>query len=159
MDADRYRQIMGRFATGVTVVTTEVEGRLHGITVNALASVSLEPLLLLICIDKGAQAHEEIDSCRSFAVNFLTVDQEELSRLFARRGEPEPGRLRGVSYHTGSHGAPVLDGCLAHLECAVHDRWPAGDHTIFLARVLAGDLGEDAPPLLFHRGRYGRMEG
>ena len=157
IDATRYRQIVGEFATGVTVVTTAVDGRLHGMTANALTSVSLDPLLLLLCVDKQAHAHRQLAEGSRFAVNILTAEQEEVSRIFAVSAEPEQGRLQGVPFHLGANGQPVLEGCLAYLECAVADRCVGGDHTIFIGAVLDGDVLREAPPLLFYRGAYRRI--
>lgn len=157
IDAATYRQIVGCFATGVTVVTTAVGGRLHGITANALTSVSLDPLLLLVCVDKAAHAHAEVERAGRFAVNVLSAEQEELSRLFATTGEPEEGRLRGAGFHLSPSGLPVLDGSLAYLECAVADRCQGGDHTVFIASVLEGAVLRDAPPLLYYRAAYRRL--
>ena len=157
MDAAHYRQIIGHFASGVTVVTTAFNGRLHGMTANALTSVSLDPLLLLVCVDKAAHAHREFEEAGRFAVNMLTEDQEELSRLFAESNEPEEGRLGGAAYHFGPNGTPVLDDCLAYLECEVADRCAGGDHTIFIGAALHGEVLSEAPPLLFYRGGYRRV--
>jgi flavin reductase (DIM6/NTAB) family NADH-FMN oxidoreductase RutF len=158
IDAASYRRIIGQFATGVTVVTTAVDGRLHGMTANALTSVSLDPLLLLVCVDKGTHAHDELTNAGRFGVNILAEEQEEVSNLFAATTEPEQGRLQGVSYHLGPNGAPIIDGCLAYVECAVTDRCPGGDHTIFIGEVLGGEIVREAPPLVFFEGRYRRLE-
>ena len=158
MDAAGFRRIMSCFATGVTVVTTAVDGKLHGITVNSLTSVSLHPLLLLVCIDREAEAHRQIEGSVRFAVNFLGAGQEGISRIFAAKGEPEDGHLRGVPFRMGTNGTPLLEGCLAHLECAVVERYPGGDHTIFIASALGGELQRNDAPLLFYRGQYLRME-
>lgn len=157
IDTATYRQIVGCFATGVTVVTTALDGRLHGITANALTSVSLEPLLLLICVDKAAHAHAEVEQAGRFAVNILSAEQEDLSRLFATTGEPEEGRLRGAGFSLSAGGLPVLDGSLAYLECRVTDRCAGGDHTIFIAAVEAGAALRDAPPLVYYRAAYRRL--
>jgi flavin reductase (DIM6/NTAB) family NADH-FMN oxidoreductase RutF len=159
IDAARFRQIIGHFATGVTVITTAHDGWLHGMTANAITSVSLDPLLLLICVDHTAHAHEQVIKSGKFAVNILTEEQEELSRLFAATAEPEQGSLRGAAYHFGMHGAPLLDQSLAYLECEVVDRCEGGDHTIFIAAVLDGDLLHEASPLIFYRGGYRRLGG
>ena len=159
MDAARFRQIIGHFATGVTVITTAHEGWLHGMTANAITSVSLDPLLLLICVDKTAHAHEQVSKSGKFAVNILTEEQEELSRLFAATAGPEQGSLRGATYHFGPNGSPVLDQSLAYLECEVVDRFEGGDHTIFIGAVLDGDLLHEAAPLVFYRGGYRRLDG
>jgi flavin reductase (DIM6/NTAB) family NADH-FMN oxidoreductase RutF len=157
MDADRFRQILGSFPTGVTVLSTAVDGQFHGITVNSLTSVSLEPPLVLVCVDRKAKAHAQMERAGRFGVSFLGVAQESLSRLFATSASPEPGRLRGVPYRIGSHGAPLIEGAIAWLECAVSDRWPGGDHTIFLASVLDGAVGHDGEPLVYFRSRYRRL--
>jgi len=154
MDRDVFRRILGRFATGVAVVTTAVEGSLHGITVNSLTSVSLDPLLVLVCIERRARAHAEIERARRFGVNFLRHDQEAISRLFAASSAPEEGRLRGVPFRIGRHGTPILEDRLAHLECDVSERFSGGDHSIFLGSVLGGDLAASARPLIYFQGRY-----
>jgi flavin reductase (DIM6/NTAB) family NADH-FMN oxidoreductase RutF len=158
MDAARFRQIFGHFATGVSVVTTAVDGWLHGMTANAVASVSLDPLLLLVCVDKTAHAHEQLAKAGRFGVNILADEQEDISRIFATTAEPEQGQLRGALYHFGQQGTPVLDNCLAYLECEVTEQVDAGDHTIFLGRVLDGEVEREAPPLLFYRGGYRRLD-
>lgn len=158
MDAARFRQIFGHFATGVTVVTTAVDGWLHGMTANAVTSVSLDPLLLLVCVDKTAHAHEQLSKAGRFGVNILAGEQEDVSRIFAATAEPEHGQLRGAAYHYGRQGTPVLDGCLAYLECEVTEQVDAGDHTIFLGRVLDGEVERESPPLLFYRGGYRGLE-
>ena len=158
IDAASYRQIMGHFATGVTVVTTAVEGWLHGMTANAVASVSLDPLLLLVCVDKQAHAYDELTKAGRFGVNILSEGQEDLSRLFAETSEPERDQLRGAAYHFGPHGTPVLEDCLAYLECEVTDRCEGGDHAIFLGQVLGGEVLGEAPPLLFYRGGYRQLQ-
>ena len=158
IDATSYREIVGRFATGVTVVTTTVDGRLHGMTANALTSVSLDPLLLLVCVDKEAHAHDQLTKGGRCCVNILADDQQELSNSFAAPTEPEPGRLLGAAYHIGPNGTPVLEGCLAYLECAVADSCAGGDHTIFIGTVLDGEMVRDAPPLLFFSGGYRRLQ-
>jgi flavin reductase (DIM6/NTAB) family NADH-FMN oxidoreductase RutF len=154
MDGARFRQLFGHFATGVTVVTTAVDGWLHGMTANAVTSVSLDPLLLLVCVDKSAHAHEQLAKAGKFGVNILSEEQEELSRLFAEHAPPEHGRLQGAGYFLGPNGTPVLEDCLVYLECAVAQQCPGGDHTVFLGEVLHGEVLRDARPLLFYRGGY-----
>lgn len=157
IDAAGYRQIIGHFATGVTVITTSVNGWLHGMTANAVTSVSLNPLLLLICVDKSARAHQEIDAAGRFGVNILSADQEHVSRTFAEKRRPEEGSLAGLDYHLGAHGTPVIDGSLAYMECEITDRCEGGDHTIFIGKVLEGAVTGDAHPLLFFRGGYRQL--
>jgi flavin reductase (DIM6/NTAB) family NADH-FMN oxidoreductase RutF len=154
IDSAQYRDIVGRFATGVTVVTTRNEGLYHGFTANAVTSVSLDPLLLLVCVDKTARAHEELVNADAFAVNILTREQEDLSNLFAQRGEPVAENLRGVPSRPGVTGAPIIEAALAYLECETAERLEGGDHTIFLGRVVAGQGGNDGSPLLYYHGKY-----
>jgi flavin reductase (DIM6/NTAB) family NADH-FMN oxidoreductase RutF len=155
LDAPSFRRIFGNFATGVTVVTTSVAGRLHGLTANSVTSVSLDPMLLLVCVDKAAHAHAEMERCSSFAVNILAAGQQDVSNLFAKTGEPQHGSLRGVAFHEGETGCPLIDGALAHFECVPLAKVDAGDHTVFLGRVVAGavDIAE-GEPLLYFRGAY-----
>ena len=158
IDKARFRQIIGHFATGVTVITTAQEGWLHGMTANAVASLSLDPLLLLVCVDKTANMHEQIAKAGRFGVNILTGDQENISRTFAATTQPEQNALQGMAYRMGEHGSPIIDDVLAHLECEVVDRAEGGDHTIYIASVLSGGLDEEGAPLLFYRGGYRRLE-
>jgi flavin reductase (DIM6/NTAB) family NADH-FMN oxidoreductase RutF len=154
IDVAAYRKAIGAFATGVTVVTTEVEGRLHGFTANAVCSLSLDPILLLVCVDKRAHAHHELALAKSFAVNILTEHQQDVSNLFARSGEPMAGSLRGVPFHLGVTGAPLLDEALASLECETYRALDGGDHTIHLGRVVEASMRTDVRPLLYFLGSY-----
>jgi flavin reductase (DIM6/NTAB) family NADH-FMN oxidoreductase RutF len=149
-----FRQLLGRFATGVTVLTVLApDGRPHGMTASSLTSVSLEPPLVLVCVDHAARLHHLITSAEAFVVNVLASDQEELSRRFA---DPHDDRFEGVPYRILPGGFVHLDAALAHIEChreALHD---AGDHTIVLGRVTGGDV-RDGSPLIYFRGTYGAL--
>ena len=153
MDTRAYRDTIGQFATGVTVVTSNVDGQLHGMTANAVSSVSLDPLLLLVCVDRGAKCYQQIEKAGAFGVNILAADQEELSNLFARSSEPSDDL--GAPCQLDEHGVPLLEGCMAHFSCELHEILDGGDHGIFLGRVRAGGIDrDDAAPLLYFRGRY-----
>ena len=156
-DPKEYRDIIGRFATGVTVVTTAVDGWLHGMTANAITSVSLDPLLLLVCVEKSAHTHDHLSRAGAFAMNILSEDQQVVSQTFAASNEPEEGRLQGIAYRIGGNGAPIIDGCIAHIECEVTERTDAGDHTIFIGSVLDATIDHEAQPLLFYRGKYRKL--
>ena len=155
LDPDAFRSVLGRFASGVTIVTaSDAEGRDHGMTVSAFCSVSLEPPLVLVCIDHMASMFPVLTTATAFAVNVLSHGQEALSRRFAA---DEPNRFDGVGYSRGQGGCALLDDVLAHLECAVHGRLEAGDHTIVLGQVETADARTERP-LLYYRGGYAQLE-
>jgi len=157
LESTLFRRIMSQFPTGVTVVTTRVGDYLHGSTVNSFTSVSLEPMLVLVCLDKKGDTHELLLKSGIFAVNILAQEQEGMSRLFATKGEGHSHNLDQVAYRLGVTGAPILEGCLAYLDCVVAHRFPGGDHTIFIGEVVDGALIREAPPLVFFRGKYVRL--
>ena len=158
IDPDEFRRVMGHFATGVTVVTTrERDGRPCGLTANAVSSVSLEPRLILVCVDRTADSHDCIRASGVFAVNVLGEDGgegETLSRRFAGPGQAD--KFEGVAYREQRTGAPVLDAALAWLDCRVTEAIEAGDHTIYIGEVVAADAREGSP-LIYYRGGYGRL--
>lgn len=155
IDQTQFRHVLGHFASGVTVVTTCHQGFCHGITVSAFCSLSLVPPLVLICIDQRNTSHQLLEDSGIFAVNILAEDGERLSRLFATR---ESDKFAAVAYHMGEHGAPLLDDALAVLECRVADRFPGGDHTIFVGEVLGAHARDDRRPLLYFRSGYHQLD-
>lgn len=145
---------MGHFASGVTVMTTRLNGQLHGMTVSAFASVSLEPLLVLVSIEKATLMHRLLLKSRVFAINILPEREEATSRFFAdnsRLGKPE---FAPASYETGVTGAPLLRTATASLEARVSADYEGGDHTIFLGEVVAVEVRSGDAPLIFYRGGY-----
>ena len=157
MDARSFRQVMGRFPTGVTVVTArDGEGSPVGLTVNAFTSVSLDPPLVLACIDRASNSHDVLLSAGSFAVNLLSDRQEALARRFA--ADPSARRFDGLVWRAGPGGAPVLDGVSAWLECSLETTQQAGDHTILVGRVNAAGLGSGGA-LAFYRGAFRAVTG
>jgi 4-nitrophenol 2-monooxygenase / 4-nitrocatechol 4-monooxygenase, reductase component len=151
IDKNELRRVMGHFATGVTVITSfRKSGELHGLTANAFTSVSLEPPLLLICVDKKAESYPCFDEVGVFTVNILAADQESLSRRFAVSGG---NKFEGVAYHLGGNGAPILESTLGHIECRITARHDGGDHTIYVGEVQEAETREHKP-LLFFRGGY-----
>ena len=154
VDPLEFRGIIGHFATGVTVITTAAAERLHGMTANAVSSLSLDPVMVLICVDKTTHTQRMLDLGGVFALNILSEEQEPLSRTFATKGEPEAGTLRGQPFRLGETGAPILDGCLAYLECRVVNVMDGGDHSIFLGEVVSEGVEQEKRPLLFYRGGY-----
>ena len=147
----KFRNVMGHFPTGVTVVTTRGEdGSPQGLTVSALTSVSLKPVLLLVCVHLEATSHDLILGSRSFAVNLLGDDQTGLAVRFAT-GVPE-NRFSDLAWEESPLGNPLLSGCLGWLDCQVQDVFPGGDHSVILATVLEC-FAREGEPLLFHRGQ------
>lgn len=151
IEKNELRQVMGHFATGVTIITTLTKaGEMHGLTANAFTSVSLEPPLLLISVDKKAESWPAFEESRVFTVNILADDQEGLSRKFAVSGGNKFG---GVAYRIGANGAPILDGTLAYIECTLYAAYDGGDHSIYLGEIQQAEIHE-GKPLLFYRGGY-----
>jgi flavin reductase (DIM6/NTAB) family NADH-FMN oxidoreductase RutF len=146
-----FRQLLGRFATGVTVLTTRAPGgEPIGMTASSVASVSLDPPLVLVSVDRRHEMHAALEAAPHFVLNILAADQEALSRRFAA---DEPDRFRGVGFHANKHGIAVLDDVLAHIECEKRTAMPTGDHTVFVALVVGGNV-TDRRPLLYYRGGY-----
>ena len=152
-----FRKAMGCFATGVTVITVDQDGEIHGMTANAFASVSLEPMLVLVCVDHRARTHAHLHARKRFGVNVLCSDQQAISEYYARSTDahqhPEEA---GARFDRTTHGTPLLRGALAYLECRLHSTQPAGDHTIFIAEV-EDVVVRDGEPLLYFRSRYRKM--
>ncbi len=153
VDAGVFKKAMSRWASGVTVVTAEHNGVRHGITVSAFSSLSLDPPLALICIGKSAAVHDTIRKGERFVVNVLSDYQEALSNRFASKVDD---RFDGVALRTGKLGVPVLEGCLATIECRLHETLPGGDHTIFVGEVVNADIREGSP-LMYFEGGYRKL--
>jgi flavin reductase (DIM6/NTAB) family NADH-FMN oxidoreductase RutF len=153
---DRFRAALGRFASGVTVVTVKTtEGDTHGMTANAFCSVSLHPPLVLVCVDHLAETYLHLRERGQFGVSVLKEEQEALSEFFADpERNPDAAYRLGIEYRAMKSGIPVLKDALANLDCAVVGAHSAGDHTIFVGEVKELTLGEGTP-LLYFRGRYG----
>ena len=155
VDAERYRRAMGRFATGVAVVTCESPSGPAGLTTNALTSLSLDPLLLLVCFDNGSRTLPVLRESGRFAVNVLAAEQADLAAVFASKRVAEE-KFEMVT-HEVAHGVPVLDGALAWLACDLRELLPGGDHTIGIGEVthLEESPGE---PLVFYDGSYASLK-
>lgn len=159
LSTDLFRRVMGSFPTGVTVVTVEREdGRVHGMTANSLTSVSLEPMLILICVDQKARLHTYLKAQKRFGVNILRASQHEWSRFFAKlEQDPAEEQRLGVKFRWTPLGIPVLEGALAHLACNVVAQHSSGDHTIFVGEVESLEM-QEGEPLVHHRGKYRRLK-
>jgi 3-hydroxy-9,10-secoandrosta-1,3,5(10)-triene-9,17-dione monooxygenase reductase component len=154
VDTRLYRDVCGRFATGVTVVTTLDEHGPRGLTANAVASLSLDPTLFLVCVDLRAGSHEALERTGRFAINVLAADQEHVSRFFASPTD-EHDPMGQHLYRVSDGGSPLLDNALAWLDCRTHEILEGGDHKIFVGEVTSCEIARpEADPLLFFRGEY-----
>lgn len=156
LDSRVFRHALGRYATGVTIVTTRSETSSPiGFTANSFSSVSLDPPLVLFCLDRSAGCYPVFAASTHFAVNILTASQRTLSMRFAGSA---PLQWNGVDHHSGPHGSPMIAGALARLECARHALHDGGDHGIFVGRVLAVETdGSDDDPLVYYASSYRRL--
>jgi flavin reductase (DIM6/NTAB) family NADH-FMN oxidoreductase RutF len=156
IDPDSFRSVLGRFASGITIVTTlDAQGRDVGMTVSAFASASLQPPLISVCIGHAASMHGALHTADRFGVNILASDQEALSRRFA--AVESSHRFEGIGYERGESGVVLLDDALAHMECVRVAQHEAGDHTLFIGEVERA-VARDARPLLYYRGGYAQLE-
>lgn len=157
-----FRNTVGAFATGVTVITTrgeeEIDEDFYGMTANAFSSVSLDPPLVLICVISGTPGAETIERNGVFAVNVLGAHQEPISRFFSSRDRPA-GRaaFRELPHFSAVTGSPILERAAAYLDCRVTHQHEAGDHLIFIGEVVALGAEADVRPLLFHGGKYAAL--
>ncbi len=156
IDKDTFRSVLGRFASGITVITArDAAGQDVGMTVSAFCSVSLEPPLVQACVDRAASMFDALQNTERYGVNILGADQEALSRRFA--GLDSSHRFGGIGYTRGESGVVFLDEAIAHLECRVVHRYDAGDHMLFVGEVESA-TARDARPLLYYRGGYAQLE-
>lgn len=153
VDDAQFKLAMSHFASGVTVVTTEHEGRPFGLTVSSFASLSLHPPLVVVCIENAVKSHEAIEASKKFGVSILGAEQAEISTRFASK---TGDKFAGVAVRRGETGVPLLDGALCTVECTVRDQLPGGDHSIFVGEVVAIRVREGAP-LLYFRSAYHQL--
>jgi flavin reductase (DIM6/NTAB) family NADH-FMN oxidoreductase RutF len=157
VDQRLFRDVMGTFATGVTVITLNVDGTPRGMTANAVVSLSLDPPLVIVGVQESGSMHQFFERAEGFGVNILASDQRPISDLFASHGEPDEP-MGGFPYSAGTTGVPLLDGALVHVECRITERLPGGDHTIVIGKAVEAGFGaEDVAPLLFYRGGYRQL--
>lgn len=155
-DRRAFRDTLGRFVTGVTVVTTRhIQGSRVGVTANSFNSVSLDPPLILWSLNKDSRSLSSFEGAGYFAVHILGQDQIDLSNRFAR---PTSDKFAGMETEEGNGGVPLLNGCAARLECRTYNRHPAGDHVIFIGEVIVFEASEEVDPLVYHCGSYARLQ-
>jgi flavin reductase (DIM6/NTAB) family NADH-FMN oxidoreductase RutF len=155
---EEFRRAMGSFATGVTVITVDDGGDVEGMTANAFTSVSLTPLLVLVCVERQARTHAHLHARKRFGVNILSTQQRVIADYYARpdRTHDRAEQESGARFDRTAHGTPVLQGALAYLECRLQTVYEAGDHTIFIAEVEDVSVWE-GEPLLYYRGTYRKI--
>jgi flavin reductase (DIM6/NTAB) family NADH-FMN oxidoreductase RutF len=160
LNSSEFRRAMGQFATGVTIITVDLEGEVHGMTANAFASVSLAPALVLVCVDHTTRTHAHLHAKKRFGINVLCEDQRAISEYYARpeRDQERAEAKAGARFDRTNRGTPMLHGALAYLECRLHTAQVAGDHTIFIAEV-EDVVVREGEPLLFFRGKYRKVGG
>jgi flavin reductase (DIM6/NTAB) family NADH-FMN oxidoreductase RutF len=158
LDKASFRHAMGRFASGVTIMTTTAAGRMHGMTVSAFASQSLDPLLILVSVERSTEMHKLVMESRAFAINILGDDAEGTARFFADNARLEGPEFVKGAYHVGVSGAPLLNEAVAVIEATVHSTLTAGDHSVIVGRVTALDVRSDAEPLVYFRSGYRRLD-
>ena len=150
-----FRSALGVFATGVTVITSRGEEHAYGMTANAFSSLSLDPPLVLVCVISGTTGAETIENNRSFAVNILAADQEQISRYFSWRDRPRGAEaFDEIPHGVSATGCPIIEGAAGYLDCRLSAAHEAGDHVIFIGEVQALDVAPERQPLLFHGGGY-----
>ncbi len=154
-DSAKYRQVLGHFPTGVTVITAATDGEPVGMAVGSFSSVSLDPPLVAFFPDKGSSSWPKIEPSGSFCVNILGQAQEDVCRRFAMKGDD---KFTGLGWSPAGSGSPLLDGVLAWIDCDIDSVTEAGDHFCVLGRVRDLGVGHDGSPLVFFRGGYGRFE-
>lgn len=158
LNPTEFRKAMGAFATGVTIITVDLDGEVHGMTANAFTSVSLDPMLVLVCVDHSTRTHAHLHAKKRFGINVLGEDQRAISEYYARseRTHEHAEAEAGARFDRTSHGTPLLHGALAYLECRLESVQEAGDHSIFIAEVEDVVMRE-GDPLLFFRGKYRKV--
>ncbi len=154
VDDAEFKWALSHFASGVTVVTTEHEGRSYGLTVASFASLSLHPPLVIVCIEKGVKSHDAIAAAAKFGVNILGAGQSDLSNRFAAKLDD---KFEGMPTNRGELGIPLIDGALCTIECRLRDQLPGGDHTIFVGEVVAIHARE-GHPLIYFRSAYHQLD-
>jgi flavin reductase (DIM6/NTAB) family NADH-FMN oxidoreductase RutF len=155
VDANLFKQVMRRFATGVMVLTVVAPEGMHAVTMNGVTSLSLDPVLMLVCIEKNARSHGLVRAARAFVLNILSAAQSELGQIFAydRAARQHPADL--VQGHIGATGALIFDEALGYLECRLTAEYAGGDHTIFVAEVVAANVNAVADePLIYYGGKW-----
>ncbi len=154
LDSKEQRRILGKFATGVTVASTKVGDETWGMTANAVTSLSLDPPLVILCIQKEGQSRAKFEEGGCFVLNILSADQQEISDRFAFKG---PKDFSDLETTTAETGAPILKGTLGWVDCKLKEILPGGDHDIFIGEIVAAGAPDEGSPLLYYSGKYTQL--
>lgn len=154
ISADQLRHAMRRWASGVTIVSASHEGALHGMTVSSFTSLSLDPPLVLVSLERSTRTHAMVAGSGSFGISILTSEQQAISDRFARARTERGGRFEGLKTFELETGAPLINGSMVCLDCRLADTLRAGTHTLFVGEVVAIAEGDEAPPLLYYAQAY-----
>lgn len=155
IDAAHYRNVLGHFPTGVTVITAMNDARAVGMAIGSFSSVSLDPPLVLFCPQKSSSSWPLIEASGAFCANILTAEQEDVCRVMASKSDD---KFAGIGYRAGVSGSPVLSDVLGFIDCTIERVHDEGDHLVVIGRVLELDAANEGLPLVFYRGGYGRFE-
>jgi flavin reductase (DIM6/NTAB) family NADH-FMN oxidoreductase RutF len=153
-DTAKFRQVLGHFPTGVTIITAMNDGQPVGFAVGSFASLSLEPPQILFCAGKSSSSWPKIESAGAFCVNVLADDQEDVSRVFASKA---PDKFQEIGWKHSGNGSPIITGVLAYIDCRIGEIVEAGDHFVVIGQVDDLDVMHEGGPLIFFRGGYGRV--
>ena len=154
---DTFKELMKRFASGVTLITFENEGRLSGLTVSSFCSLSMNPPLILICIDKKIPSHDSLKNGSSFGVNICTSKQGKLAWDFANSNIDKNELILSLDHRITDDKVPLLNDCLASIECTLKETYEGGDHTIFVGQIESGDFSEKSDPLVYYKSGLGNF--
>ena len=157
IDKSLFRQVAGSFGSGVTVITTGLEGRYHGMTASAFCSLSLDPFQIIVCVDRAAHTLPLLQESGRFNVNILGAGQEALSRIFASKDAPERVTFDGIDFTLTQKGVPLLKGAIASFQCRVAQQFDGGDHIVIVGEVEDAAVGDGDEPLIYFRGGYRRL--
>lgn len=154
---DLFRELMRRFAAGVTLVTFSENGKLGGLTVSSFCSLSMDPPLVLICIDREVASHESLEKTATFGVNICNSEQGKIALDFANPNIDKNELVRSLPHRITENGTPLLEGSLAAMECTITEKYDGGDHTIFVGRIEGGNFDEKAKPLVYYSSDLGEF--
>ena len=154
---ETFKELMKRFASGITLITFENEGKLSGLTVSSFCSLSMNPPLILICIDKKIPSHDSLQNSASFGVNICTSEQGKLAWDFANSNIDKNELILSLNHRITDDKVPLLNDCLASMECTLKETYEGGDHTIFVGQIESGDFSEESDPLVYYKSGLGNF--